>query len=106
MKRSFIGKLRVILLNHYVRGRFLMKTVAVEEGLTPVRDYLESQGCQVVNLANNEDRSSGASVMVVTGMDKNLMGMQSVQQNIPVISAEGLSPEDVYSRVKSHLHES
>ena len=84
----------------------MMKTVAVEEGLTPVRDYLESQGCQVVNLANGEDRQSGASVMVVTGMDKNLMGMQSIQQNIPVISAEGLSPEDVYNRVKSHLHES
>lgn len=83
----------------------MMKTVAVEEGLTPVREYLESQGCQVVNMANAEGSPSGASVMVVTGIDKNLMGMQSVQQNIPVISAEGLSPEDVYNRVKSHLHE-
>lgn len=83
----------------------MMKTVAVEEGLTPVREYLESQGCQVVDMSNGQNQPSGASVMVVTGMDKNLMGMQSVQQNIPVISAEGLSPEDVYNRVKSHLHE-
>ncbi len=81
-----------------------MKTVAVEDGLTPVKEYLESQGCQVVNIENGEAKPSGASVIVVTGMDKNLMGMQSIQQNIPVISAEGLSPEDVYNRVRSHLH--
>ena len=81
-----------------------MVTVAVEEGLGPVKEYLSQQGCQVVDIPNGEALAKGASVMVVTGGDKNIMGMQSVTQNIPVISAEGLSPEDVYNRVKNYLH--
>jgi len=80
-----------------------MKTVAIEPGLTPVKQYLVEKGCQVVDMEDNLSSTNGASVMVVTGIDKNLMGMQSVMQNIPVISADGITPEDVYSRVKSHL---
>lgn len=80
-----------------------MKTVAVEQGLTPVKQFLQSQGCQVVDLSNASEPANGASCMVVTGGDKNFMGIQSVTQNIPIISAEGLTPEDVYSRVKQHI---
>jgi Uncharacterised protein family (UPF0180) len=80
-----------------------MKTVAVERGLTPVKQYLQSQGCQVMDLLNAESSATGAACMVVTGGDKNMMGIQSVTQNIPVISADGLSPEDVFQRVKQHI---
>lgn len=80
-----------------------MKTIAVEQGLSPVKQYLCSQGCKVVDVQNDNSLSQGASVMVVTGSDKNLMGMQSVTQNIPIISADGLSPEEVYQRVQSYV---
>lgn len=80
-----------------------MKTVAVEQGLTPVKQYLSEQGCEVVDIQSNQSTTSGASVMVVTGADKDIMGMQSIVQNIPVISADGLSPEEVYHRVRNYL---
>ncbi|SIS84328.1 YkuS family protein [Alicyclobacillus vulcanalis] len=78
-----------------------MKAVAVEPGLTPVKEYLQSQGCQVVDMSSHMEPSVGA--VVITGLDKNLMGMQSAIQQVPVISADGLSPEDVYDRVKAFL---
>ncbi|MCL6627132.1 YkuS family protein [Alicyclobacillus shizuokensis] len=81
-----------------------MKAVAVEQGLGNVKRYLEAQGCPVVDLENAaESTPAGASVMVVTGGDNNLMGMQDIVADVPIVSAEGLSPEQVYQRVKGYL---
>ncbi|WP_067934741.1 YkuS family protein [Alicyclobacillus kakegawensis] len=81
-----------------------MKTVAVEQGLGNVKDYFEAQGCQVVELDHAAvSAPAGASVMVVTGGDNNLMGMQDIVADVPVVSAEGLSPEEVYRRVQNYL---
>lgn len=81
-----------------------MDSVAVEHGLTPVKQYLEQQGCQVVDMTSDHQQQSGVCAVVITGADKNLMGIQTIVNNVPVISAEGLSPEDVYSRVKEFMH--
>ncbi|MCL6548217.1 MAG: YkuS family protein [Alicyclobacillus sp.] len=83
-----------------------MITVAVEQGLQPVKEYLEQQGCRCVEMNGNETGASalGASVMVITGGDKNFMGMQDIQSDIPVVSAEGLTPEEVYQRIKRYVH--
>lgn len=79
-----------------------MNTVAVERGLDPVKSYLESQGCQVVEM-DNANSNVNAAVCCITGADKNVMGMQDVVQNCPVVSCDGLSPEEVYNRVKSYI---
>lgn len=81
-----------------------MITVAVEQGLGPVRQYLESQGCQCVEVENEESPLKSATVMIVTGGDKNVMGIQDTDTDIPVISADGLTPEEVYKRVKTYVH--
>ncbi|TDY46288.1 uncharacterized protein UPF0180 [Alicyclobacillus sacchari] len=80
-----------------------MKSVAVEQGLTPVKEYLRQQGCQVVDMTG-ERQEPGVCAVVITGSDKNIMGIQTVVNNVPVISADGLSPEDVYQRVKEYIH--
>lgn len=80
-----------------------MKTVAVETGLQSVSDYLREQGVQVVTMENAEQSVGDAAVMVISGMDKNLMGMQDVVTAVPVISAEGMSPEQVYQQIKGYL---
>ncbi|MFD1673547.1 YkuS family protein [Alicyclobacillus fodiniaquatilis] len=81
-----------------------MKSVAVEQGLTPVKQYLEQQGCQVIDMATNNQPQEGVCAIVITGADKNLMGIQTVLNNVPVISADGLSAEDVYNRVSQFIH--
>lgn len=81
-----------------------MKTVAVEQGLQPVKEYLEQKGCQVVEMTNANTSVGNASVIVVTGGDENLMGMDDVISEVPVITANGLSPEQVYQRVERYIH--
>lgn len=80
-----------------------MNTVAVETGLHPVKSYLEQQGCQVVDIQNGASPAGQAAVICISGMDKNLMGMQDIITDVPVVSCDGLSPEQVYQRVKTYL---
>lgn len=80
-----------------------MKTVAVEHGLAPVKDYLQQQGCQVIEVNSAADWSNNAACMCITGADKNLMGIQDVEHDVPIVSCDGLTPEQVYQRVKQYI---
>lgn len=81
-----------------------MKTVAVERGLEPVKRYLQAQGLQVVELTNAGSDATNWACCCVTGADENVMGMQDVQMNCPIVSCEGLTPEEVYQRVERYVH--
>jgi hypothetical protein len=80
-----------------------MKAVAVEHGLGPVKDYLQQQGIHVVEPQTDKAVPDEAAVMCVTGADQNIMGMEDVVLNIPIVSCDGLSPEQVYQRVRQYL---
>ncbi|WDL98730.1 YkuS family protein [Alicyclobacillus sp. ALC3] len=88
-----------------------MKQVAVEPALNNVKEYLESQGCSCVETpaqseaatASTEASAGNVCCYVVTGADQNLMGMQDVVANVPVINADGMSPQQVYDRVKEYM---
>lgn len=68
------------------------KVIAVEEALSPVKEYLREQGYQVVDL----DRAHGAvDAIVVRGTDSNVTGRQDILARAPVIEAAGLTPEQV-----------
>jgi hypothetical protein len=79
-----------------------VKTVAVEPALNQVRQYLEEKGYPCVDIRDGQPQGP-AAVIVQTGTDKNLMGMQDVVHDVPCISAAGLTPEQVYERVKQYL---
>lgn len=81
-----------------------MQTIAVERGLDNVRSFLESQGYQCIALKNEDSQVQGAAVIVISGGDKNMMGMQDTRTEVPVVSAEGLSPDQVHDRIKQILH--
>ncbi|SMO49272.1 Uncharacterised protein family (UPF0180) [Melghirimyces algeriensis] len=72
--------------------------VAVEEGLTNVSQYLESQGCQVENL--DRTQLQNCDCCIISGGDKDMMGMQDTFGEIQVINAEGMTPEEVYQMVQ------
>jgi hypothetical protein len=80
----------------------MVKTVAVETGLKPVKSFLEQQGCQVVDMTSASS-CKGAACAVLTGGDQNLMGIETVEVDVPVINADGMSPEQVYQRVQNYL---
>jgi hypothetical protein len=85
----------------------LAMKVAVEANLHPVQEYLSRQGCQVETLEANQIQqaaNTNYSAIVVSGADQNLTGMQTVQANCPVISASGLTPEEIYNRIQTETN--
>ena len=75
------------------------RTIAVEEGLRPVKEILTRKGYHVVGL------EAGVSVAaaVVSGMDINIMDMQTMQIDAPVINAAGMTPEEVLREIESKM---
>lgn len=67
--------------------------IAVERNLTNVMELLETEGYSVVPL----DRSNldDVDAVVVSGGDVNLMNMQDILTEVPVISGAGKTPEEI-----------
>ena len=76
--------------------------IAVEQNLTPVANYLTSQGYSVVSLSasdmlNGDKKDYDA--LVISGASENFLGMEDRLTESNVINASGLSPEDVARRI-------
>ncbi|HHW43186.1 hypothetical protein GFC01_13100 [Desulfofundulus thermobenzoicus] len=74
----------------------MTKKVAVEEGLTGVRDLLRKTGYQVVSPGSGEE----VLAVVGTGLDNNVMNMQDITTRSVVIDATGKTPAEILSRVR------
>ncbi|GGJ05332.1 hypothetical protein GCM10010885_13010 [Alicyclobacillus cellulosilyticus] len=81
-----------------------MYAVAVEPALSHIRDYLQAQGCPCVGIHNGKPERADVCAIVINGTDRNLMGMQDVVYDVPVIDAAGLTPEQVFQRIQPYIH--
>ncbi|MFB6467124.1 YkuS family protein [Cytobacillus sp. Hz8] len=79
-----------------------MAKIGVEQSLTNVQDALRQKGYDVVELKSEQDVKD-CDCCVVTGVDSNIMGMQTISTTASVIDANGLSAEDVCQQVESKL---
>lgn len=80
-----------------------MTRIAVEQNLTPIREYLSEQGYEVEALDStrlNIGAQNNYAAIVISGVDQNLAGIQNVVQNCPVINADGLTPQEVHQRLQ------
>jgi hypothetical protein len=73
------------------------KIVAVEDNLAPVKDFLNARGCQVINIEAAGDNRVDA--VVISGSDENLMDMQNIKINAPVINAAGREPQEIWDEI-------
>jgi len=73
--------------------------IAVDEGLTPVKNLLQDEGFEVVH----PEGASGVSVLVTTGMERDMLNIQDVMVGVPVIDARGKTPAEVLRAVKDLL---
>ncbi|MGE5380590.1 MAG: YkuS family protein [Methylocystaceae bacterium] len=73
--------------------------IALDSGLTPVKNFLTQQGCQIINI--NEARNQRVDAVVLSGMDKNIMGMEGIVIDAPVFSAEGMTPEEIWRDIQA-----
>ncbi len=77
----------------------MVKRIAVEPNLTPVRDALQAKGWQVLSLEPGQRQQADA--YVVTGLQDNLLGVEVTNGNrAPVIEARGRTAEQVVQEVE------
>lgn len=74
-----------------------MPRIAVEQSLHQIERFLRSNGMEVVGISTNA--ASDADAFVVSGMDKDVMGMAEATTGSPVISASGKTPEEVLKQI-------
>ncbi len=76
-----------------------MAKIAVDEGLNNVRDLLQREGFEVVF----PEKASDAAAVVTSGMQENMLGMDNVMIEAPVIDARGKTPAEILSAVRDSL---
>ncbi|MEQ6377299.1 YkuS family protein [Bacillaceae bacterium S4-13-58] len=79
-----------------------MARIGVEGSLSDVRNALQEKGYDIVELKQEED-AKNCDCCVITGQDKNVMGMATRSTDASVINADGLTAEQVVQEVESRL---
>lgn len=77
-----------------------MAKVAVEDSLQSVKSALQNSGHQVVSMSANVDN---CGCCVISGQDKNVMGMANAATSASVINADGLTDDEIVRRVDQAL---
>lgn len=84
----------------------MSRKIAVEQNLTPVREFLSEKGYSVdaVNIGKEFTRElEKYDAVVVTGMNKDFLGVQDVNTGAVIIDAKGLTAEQVLKEMESRL---
>ena len=70
--------------------------IAIEPALSNVKSYLTENGYDVVSMTSD---LRGYDAIVVTGLSKNLLGIQNTDTKAVVINADGLTPQEIANRL-------
>ena len=74
------------------------KIVAVDDSLSPITEVLKQRGYHVTNIGE-----IGVDAVIVNGMDDNFMGMEDILYDVPLVNAQGKTPEEVLTELKAKL---
>ncbi len=78
----------------------MRRIVAVEDGLSQVKEALENEGFKAVDLSQN---FVDPVAIVVTGMDQDFLGMETVTNEVPVINCSSLTANEVVQQIKNRI---
>ncbi|MGE7093318.1 YkuS family protein [Lysinibacillus sp. NPDC048646] len=81
----------------------MSRIIGVEQSLSNVEEALKAQGYEVLQLRHEEDAKK-CDACVITGQDKNVMGISDPVMAGPVIDANGLSADEVIQRVEKFFN--
>lgn len=77
-----------------------MKHVAIQKDLTPIKSYLEQKGYNVCEFEGSpENAAKDADAIVVTGLDNNVMGIETSCCKASIINADGKEPSEVEKEI-------
>ena len=77
-----------------------MRIIAVEDGLDKFKEGLEQAGFKSVDLSQN---FVNPVAIVVSGMDDNFMGMETITNEVPVINCQGMTVDQVVEEVNKRI---
>lgn len=80
--------------------------IAVEPDLTPVKEFLSDKGYTVESIKADDSSKKDTGkydAFIVSGLDSNSFGIYDTSTKAVVISADGLTPEQVYQELKQRL---
>lgn len=78
-----------------------MAKIAVEDSLTNVKQALQNNGHEVVSM--DAANLSGCDCCVISGQDKDMMGMADTATKASVVNAQGITADEVVQQVNSRL---
>lgn len=81
----------------------MSKIIGVEQSLSNVEDALKAKGYEVIQLRNEEDAKK-CDACVITGQDKDVMGISDPVIAGPVIDANGLTADEITQRVDKYFN--
>jgi hypothetical protein len=73
-----------------------LKRVAISEGLGDLGDFFQKRGYTVVP----PDEADHSAALVVSGMTEDFTGVQKRALRVPVVSAEGKTPQEIFEQVE------
>lgn len=79
-----------------------MARIGVEEVLGDVKNALMEMGHEVVDLRTEAD-AAYCDCCIITGLDKDVMGMATTSIAGPVINAQGNNTDDICQMVNEKL---
>lgn len=79
-----------------------MARIGVEESLTDVKEALMEMGHEVIELKSESD-TAHCDCCVISGLDKDVMGMANTSIAGPVINASGQNAEEICQMVNEKL---
>lgn len=78
-----------------------MPRIAIEQSLRNVEKFLRSNGMDVVGISTNA--ASDADAFVISGMDRDVLGMAEAATGVPVITADGKSPQEILRQINQSV---
>ncbi|GAB3068324.1 YkuS family protein [Virgibacillus ainsalahensis] len=79
-----------------------MARIGVEETLTDVKEALMEMGHEVVDLRSADD-TAYCDCCIISGQDKDVMGMSTTSIAGPVVNAQGFSADEVCQMVNNKI---
>ena len=85
-----------------MRGGGSMSKIGVEQSLTNVQEALRAKGYDIVELKQESD-AKGLDCCVITGLDKDALGMENTSSKGSVIDAHGLTADEICQQVDKKM---
>lgn len=80
-----------------------MAKIGVEQSLTDVQQALQEKGHTIVQLKQEND-AKGCDCCVITGQDRNVMGIENTVTQGSVIEASGLTADEICHEVEERIN--